>query len=52
MLDAVERNALYVLPAFTDEASQAQAQAIAMGRATANNPYPALLEGFLTQLRA
>ena len=52
VLDAVARNALYVLPAFMDEASQAQAQAIAMGRATANNPYPALLEGFLTQLRA
>ena len=39
-----------VLPAVMDEASQAQAQAIAMGRATANNPYPALLEGFLGQL--
>lgn len=51
VFDAVERNDLYVLPAFMDEASQAQARAIALGRATAQNPYPALLQPFLAQLR-
>ncbi len=49
---AIEANDLYVLPNFDDDISRAQAQAIAMGRATATNPYPAMLEGFLTQLSA
>jgi NADP-dependent 3-hydroxy acid dehydrogenase YdfG len=52
VFDAVERDDLYVLPAFMDDASQAQARAIALGRATAQNPYPTLLEPFLAQLRA
>lgn len=49
---AIESGALYVLPAFMDAASQAQAQAIALGRATGSNPYPAFLDAFLAQLRA
>lgn len=40
---AVAAGELYVLPNFTDEASQAIAQGIAMGRATATNPYPPLI---------
>lgn len=52
VFEAIENDQLYVLPAFMDDASQAQAQAIALGRATASNPYPALLEGFLSQLHA
>lgn len=44
---AVARRDLYVLPNFTDEASQAQAQAIALGRATARDPYPALVQPWL-----
>lgn len=36
---AIARGDLYVLPNFTDEASQAVAQRIALGRATAKNPY-------------
>jgi len=52
VFDAVAQDELYVLPAFMDEASQAQAQAIGLGRATATNPYPALLEGFLAHLRS
>lgn len=40
---AVTAGELYVLPNFTDEASQAIAQGIAMGRATATNPYPPLI---------
>lgn len=50
VLNAVARGDLYVLPAFMDDASQAQARAIALGRATAQNPYPALLQGLLEQL--
>lgn len=38
---AIAAGDLYVLPNFTDEASQARAQAIALGRATAQNPYKA-----------
>jgi len=39
VFEAIAKRALYVLPNFTDEASQARAQAIAMGRCTAINPY-------------
>lgn len=39
VFDAIAKRDLYVLPNFTDEVSQAQAQAIAMGRCTATNPY-------------
>jgi NAD(P)-dependent dehydrogenase (short-subunit alcohol dehydrogenase family) len=52
VLGAVARGDLYVLPNFTDPASQAQAQAIAMGRATAQNPYPPLIEPLLAAMRA
>lgn len=45
--DAVSRGALYVLPNFTDPVSQAQAQAIAMGRATGHDPYPPLIQPWL-----
>jgi hypothetical protein len=39
VFEAIAKRDLYVLPNFTDEASQAQARAIAMGRCTATNPY-------------
>lgn len=48
---AIAKRELYVLPNFTDEASQAVAQAIGNGRATGNNGYPAILEGLLGQLQ-
>jgi len=38
---AIAQGDLYVLPNFTDDASQAQAKSIALGRATATNPYVA-----------
>jgi NAD(P)-dependent dehydrogenase (short-subunit alcohol dehydrogenase family) len=44
---AIEASDLYVLPNFTDEGSQAIAKAVALGRCTAQNPYPALLEGMM-----
>jgi NAD(P)-dependent dehydrogenase (short-subunit alcohol dehydrogenase family) len=44
---AVANRNLSVLPNFTDAASQAQARAIALGRATAVDPYPALIEPWL-----
>ncbi|PKQ06708.1 MAG: hypothetical protein CVT73_09665 [Alphaproteobacteria bacterium HGW-Alphaproteobacteria-12] len=44
---AIAGNELYVLPNFMDEASRATSQAIALGRATASNPYPAILAGLL-----
>ena len=47
VFDAIQRNALYVLPNFTDEGSQAMAKAIAVGRATGENAYPAILDGLL-----
>lgn len=47
---AIERGDLYVLPNFDDEGSRAVALAVATGRATATNPYPAILEGLLQQL--
>ncbi|MEY4257048.1 MAG: hypothetical protein RLZZ141_2275 [Pseudomonadota bacterium] len=50
VFEAIAKRDLYVLPNFTNEASQAQAQAIAMGRCTATNPYPALLGGLLETL--
>jgi len=50
---AIAAGDLYVLPNFTDEGSQALAQAIALGRATASNPYApglaALVEGLRNQ---
>ena len=47
---AVARGDLYVLPNFTDAASQAVAQGIAMGRATATNPYPPMIAAVLGQV--
>lgn len=44
---AVARGDLYVLPNFTDATSQAIAQSIAMGRATATNPYPPMIAAML-----
>lgn len=44
---AVARGDLYVLPNFTDPASQAQAQAIAMGRATGVDPYAPFIQPWL-----
>jgi NAD(P)-dependent dehydrogenase (short-subunit alcohol dehydrogenase family) len=44
---AIEDKALYVLPNFTDEVSNAIAQSIGLGRANGVNPYPPLLEGLL-----
>lgn len=45
--DAMAAGELYVLPNFTDPASQAQARAIALGRASGSNPYPALIAPLL-----
>ena len=44
---AIAGNELYVLPNFMDEASRATSRAIALGRATASNPYPAISAGLL-----
>ena len=44
---AVLARDLYVLPNFTGDVSRAQAQAIAMGRVTATDPYPALIAPWL-----
>jgi NAD(P)-dependent dehydrogenase (short-subunit alcohol dehydrogenase family) len=46
---AIERDDLYVLPNFTDDMSQAIARSIAIGRATAVNPYPPLIAPMLAQ---
>lgn len=47
---AIANGDLYVLPNFTDEASRANALAIAQGRATGVNAYPPILEGLLQAL--
>ncbi len=47
---AIEKDELYVLPAFTDEDSLALTGAIGMGRSTGQNPYPAILEGLMASL--
>lgn len=47
---AVAAGDLYVLPNFTDPVSQAVAQSIAMGRATATNPYPPLIAPLLARM--
>ncbi|GGE00594.1 hypothetical protein GCM10011529_03550 [Polymorphobacter glacialis] len=47
VFDAVARGDLYVLPNFTDPTSQTIAQDIAMGRATATNPYPPMIAAML-----
>ncbi len=51
VFDAIARGDLYVLPAFTDEASHAFATAVATGRASGTNPYPAFVEGLLATLK-
>ena len=48
---AIEQDALYVLPAFSDEASRALSVAVATGRATGQDPYPPIVEGFLATLK-
>jgi NAD(P)-dependent dehydrogenase (short-subunit alcohol dehydrogenase family) len=45
---AIDDKALYVLPNFSDEASRQGAEAIALGRCNAVNPYPARLQAMLT----
>lgn len=52
---AIVRGDLYVLPNFDDEASKSLAASIGLGRASGENPYPAILgspEGLLGQLAA
>lgn len=49
--NAIANQDLYVLPNFSDEGSQAVAQAIGIGRATGCNAYPPILEGLLAQLQ-
>jgi len=44
---AIAGKELYVLPNFTDETSLTMSQAIAVGRATGQNHYPAILAGLL-----
>jgi NAD(P)-dependent dehydrogenase (short-subunit alcohol dehydrogenase family) len=44
---AIEDEALYVLPNFDDEASRQGAEAIALGRCNATNPYPDRLKAML-----
>lgn len=48
---AIEADALYVLPAFSDEASQGLATAIGVGRATGQSAYPEILEGLMASLQ-
>ncbi|WP_225009154.1 SDR family NAD(P)-dependent oxidoreductase [Novosphingobium percolationis] len=48
---AVQNGDLYVLPNFTDEGSQAIAQGIALGRATAQNWYPNLIAPLLEGMK-
>ena len=50
VLDAVARRSLYVLPAFSDETNRAFATAVGVGRATGENPYPEIVQGFLQTL--
>ncbi|WP_439621360.1 SDR family NAD(P)-dependent oxidoreductase [Hyphomonas sp.] len=52
VFDAVSSDSLYVLPAFNDEESVRLATAIGVGRATGQNPYPSILDGFLQALKA
>ena len=49
---AIAKRDLYVLPNFTDDAQQAAARAIALGRCGDENPYPAILQGLLGALGA
>ncbi|CAN5300540.1 SDR family NAD(P)-dependent oxidoreductase [soil metagenome] len=49
---AIVRGDLHVLPAFTDEASQGMAQAIAQGRISARNPYPPIVDNLNSLLRS
>ncbi len=49
--DGVANNALYVLPAFNDEANRTFATAVGVGRAIGENAYPVYLESLLSTLR-
>ncbi len=49
---AIAAGALYVLPNFDDEASRLGAEAIALGRCRAINPYPERLQALLAALDA
>lgn len=51
VFDAIARNELYVLPAFSDDANRALATSIGVGRATGKNLYPPILETLLSALQ-
>lgn len=51
LFEAIIAGELYSLPAFSDENSRGLATAIGVGRATGQNCYPPVLEGFLTTLK-
>ena len=48
---AIEKEELYALPAFDDEANRVFSTAVAMGRATATNNYPPFVDAFLETLK-
>lgn len=52
VFDAISADQLYVLPAFDDETNRAVASAIALGRASGDNAYPPIVDGFLEALAA
>jgi len=52
VFDAIAAGDLYVLPNFTDEGSQAVAQAVALGRCTAKNAYADMLPGLMASFGA
>lgn len=51
VFEAIVADELYVLPAFTDEANRAVATATGLGRATGQNPFPPIVEGFLETMK-
>jgi NAD(P)-dependent dehydrogenase (short-subunit alcohol dehydrogenase family) len=52
VFDAIAADKLYTLPAFDDDVNKAVATAIATGRATGENAYPAIVDGFLEALKS
>lgn len=50
VLEAVAARSLYVLPAFSDATNRDFATAVGVGRATGENPYPEIVQGFLQTL--
>ena len=47
----IAKGDLYVLPNFTDDASQATAQGIGLGRAKGENAYPRVMQALFSQLQ-